>query len=214
MWWSAERRAILGKSELPSLGRLVDEGEGGTAGVNGAVAPLSASASDENVGADVETFGADASSCRFRHAVPASALLPAEPARGVGVRHRRELDALVGSGGVGSDDLGGEGDAAVADGDAGAGDDLPGLRLVEAAEAARHAGPGLLHGDLPRGRFDDLVDALMAEPERLRELAERTPGGMEPADRLLIAEPRPIDLVLERNHAVTVPPGLEQQAFV
>ncbi len=37
---TAEIRAILGNSDLPSLGRLVDEG--GTAGVNGKVAPGSA----------------------------------------------------------------------------------------------------------------------------------------------------------------------------
>src|SRR5262249_40924407 len=63
-----------------------------------------------------------------------------------------------------------------------------------------------------RDRSDDLVDALMAETERPSDIAERTPGGVEPADRLLIAEPRRLRAAADGDDALTTGPARRADA--
>jgi hypothetical protein len=60
-----------------------------------------------------------------------------------------------------------------------------------------------------RARVDDLMDALMAEPEAVGDLAKRSAGDVEPPDRVVVLGTRPLDLVLKIHEAIA---GLDRRA--
>jgi hypothetical protein len=59
-----------------------------------------------------------------------------------------------------------------------AGHDSPGFTFGKATKATGNLGPSVFQGDLALGAFDDLVDALMTEAERLGDLAQRSAPGV------------------------------------
>jgi hypothetical protein len=79
------------------------------------------------------------------------------------------------------------------------GDDRPRHAREAGAEAA--AVPATARGP---GRFgaDDLMHALVRETELLRDLAQRSPGSVEPSDRVVEIRLRPFLLVAELEEPV------------
>jgi hypothetical protein len=110
--------------------------------------------------------------------------------------------------------LGGEVHAALADEQSGAGDQPADIDVLAPAERADGPGGGVLQRALTRGRVDDLVHALVAEPERVGDLPQRGARRMQTPDRVLIADLRSVGLVLGRDEVLAGPRRLLQQRLV
>ena len=72
----------------------------------------------------------------------------------------------------------------------------------EALEGPGEAPPGAGSGGAALFALDDLVHALVAEPEALGDLAKGSSFGMEPPDRVVVVGPGPLQLVLRLDHPV------------
>ncbi len=113
------------------------------------------------------------------------------------------------------DKLGGQGDAAIADEDpAWASNDLSRLLLRQTTEATHDVRSRLFDRDLAFHAFHDLVDPLVAQTEGISYLSKRSAGGMQPADRVLVAQPRALCVVVQVDDAVSSVRGLFQEFVV
>src|SRR5207245_1479407 len=106
---------------------------------------------------------------------------------------------------------------------AGSGDELGNVGLVAAAERALEArvalelvppAPALLDRGLACDRIDDLMHALVAQPQRVGDLAHRTAGGVQRADRMLIGDLRAIGFELQLDELVADRSSFAQKLLV
>jgi hypothetical protein len=120
-------------------------------------------------------------------------------------------------GATGGDDLVGQIDAGLADADAWPRNELAGLALRSPAERAAQLGRRPAAVPPPAGaarRLDNLVDALVAEPQSAGQFAQRSTAEMKAAYRPVELGAGDLSSVFRLDEPLLGPPGKRQQFLV